>query len=786
MRTLDRKVLRDLWRLKYQALTIALVLASGITALLTFLSTEDSLRRGQNQFYQEARFAQVFAELKRAPVSLAKQLEQIPGVVSLETRIVKDFLLNLPNQSEPGVGRFIAIPEDNMPRLNRLYLKKGRMLDPQSEHEVIISEAFAEANGFVPGDWIAAIVNGRYQRYQVVGVALSAEYVYTIRPGSSVPNDRLFGIFWTSKEGLESALDMKESFNSVSMILGPGSSEQFVIDRLDYYLEDYGGLGAYGRADQFSHQFLTDELRQLKVMAIAIPLIFLWVAAFLLHVVLERMVGIQRPQIATLKAMGYSNRNIASHYLKLVSWIIALAILIGMVLGYILGENYTKLFTRFYRFPVMIYALGPHLILIAIVVSFGAGMVGVYSALKKVFRLNPAEAMRPPAPPNFHESFWESLGITRWLSKRGRILFRNLTLRPWRTSLNIMGIGFAVMVTMLGLFWWDTINFIIYSQFSLIQKEDAQVTFIDEAPDKILWELENIPGVLNAEGYRSIPIRVKYGHLEEKTALNGYPRDPQLRKLLNRDWQDVSLPPEGLFLSNLLAEKLGVRAGEFVNVEMMEGEQLKWRLPVMGVVSQWLGYGAYMDLSALHRLLGDRKISTAQLKLDMSQERKIQETLKEFPKVAAVDFKKTSLRAFENTIVKIIIILATAFTAFALVIAIGVVYNNARVALSERVWELMSLRVLGFTRKEVFKLLGGEILVQVMAALPVGWIMGYLFAALLVQLMQTETFDIPVVMSRQTFAWASLVIFISAVVSAWIINRRLNQTDLVAALKVRE
>lgn len=770
----------------YQAVTIGLVLASGIAALVTFLSTQDSLKKAQSRFYQDARFADVFAELKRAPLSLERQISQIPGVVSLESRIVKDFLLRLPDQMEAAVGRFISVPESGSPKLNGLYLRKGRMLDPQRSDEVLISEGFAEANHMEPGSSIGAIVNGKYKTFKVVGTVLSPEYIYAIRGETPVPNDRLFGIFWTSRKGLESALDMDGSFNSISLILGPGSSERMVIDHLDRLLEDYGGLGAYSRENQVSHQFLSDEMSQLKVMAVAIPLIFLWVAAFLFHVVLERMIGTQRSQIATLKAVGYSNFSISMHYLKLVVWIVFFGLLAGFAVGVWLGRAYTQLYTDFYRFPIMIYSVGPGLFLVALLVGFGSGFLGIYSALRKVFRLNPAEAMRPPAPPAFHENIWEKLGLTRRLSRRGRILFRNLTLRPWRTTLSVMGIAFAVMVTMLGLFWWDTVNFIIFTQFSLTQREDAQIVFVENVPEKTLEELGNIPGVLQVEGYRGLPIRMKLGHRKIQTSLTGYPPNAQLRRLLNKDWKDVELPPEGLLISQLLAKKLKAHSGDTVEVEVLEGKRQKWRLNVSGIVDQWLGYGSYMDLAALQRLVGDKEINSAGIMVDFSKEPSIQRTFKNLPMVGAVNFKYVILNMFQSTMINFILVFATALTGFALVIAVGVVYNNARIALSERVWELMSLRVLGFTRQEVFTILGGEMLLQVLAALPVGWLFGYLFSALMVRLMQTETFDIPLVIETHTFAYASMVVLFSAAVSSWIIRRRLDKTDLVAALKVRE
>lgn len=786
MKQIHRKVFRDLWHMKAQAFSIALVLASGVAALVAFLSTQVSLKTAQTRFYHEGRFGDVFAELKRAPLSIGRRLEQIPGVVSLETRIVRDFLLRMPDRVDSAVGRFISLPDSGMPQLNRLYLRQGRMPDPLRHNEVLVSEGFALANNIKPGESIGAIVNGKYKDFNIVGTALSPEYIFAMRGTTPVPDDRHFGIFWTPRKGLEAALDMEGSFNNLSLILGPGSSSLEVIDRLDRQLLRYGGLGAYARKDQISNRFLSDDINQQKVMAIAIPLIFLSVAAFLLNVVLSRLIMLQRPQIATLKAVGYSNAAIARHYFMMVAVIVLIGLCLGIGLGAWMGRHLTLMFTAFYHFPIMTYIIPPFLILLAFAVSFGAALVGVFASLRKVFGLQPAEAMRPPAPPNFHDSFWERIGFAQRLSNRGRMIYRNLTLRPFRSIMSVLGIAFAVMITMIGLFWWDTINHVIFSQFSLTQREDVELVFSDHQAPSILEELEHYPGVLRAEGYRSLPVRLRLGHRNVSSVLMGYPPDSQLRQLLDKSRKRVDLPPDGLLITQLLARRLQAKSGDDLEVEALEGRRQKWLIPITGIVDQWVGFAAYMDMRALKDLLQEDWVSTAAVKIDPRREDELQSEWNILPKIAAVNFKRHTLNMFRSNMVHFILVFATALTGFALVIAVGVVYNSARVALSERAWELMSLRVLGFTRREVFRILGGEMFVQVILALPLGWLLGYGFAALLVRLMHTESFEIPLIVERSTFAYASTVVVISGLVSAWILRRRLDKTNLIEALKVRE
>ncbi|MCB1214344.1 MAG: ABC transporter permease, partial [Deltaproteobacteria bacterium] len=667
---LNKKIRRDLLKMKSQVITIALVIASGVAALVGFLSTQDSLKLAQSRFYQEARFADVFAELSRAPLSLEKRLEQIPGVVSLETRVVKHYLLHLPNQLETAVGRFIAYPESEPPQLNRLYLRQGRFLDPRKKDEILISEGFALANHYQPGDQLAAIINGSYEKFTIVGTVLSPEYIYAIRGDAPVPNDRQYGIFWISSKVLEAAADMEGSFNSLSLIAGPGSSIPQIKADLDELLLDYGGLGSYDRENQMSHRFVSDEINQNRVMAVTIPFIFFSVAAFLLNGVISRMVALQRPQIATLKAMGYSNSQVFLHYLAMTLVIVCLGLVLGCVAGIWIGHAMTVLYTDFYHFPIMTFFVRPWLFLLALSMSVGSGLLGVLFSLRSIFQLQPAEALRPPAPPDFHKNLWEKLKISRFFSNKGKMIYRNLTIHPLRTAFSVLGLSFAVMITLLGLHWFDLIQYLVYSQFHLSQREDLQISFVDPVPQRALQELNHYPGVLITEAYRSVPIKIKLAHRQATSALLGYPQQAQLRLALNQDLEKISIPSQGLLISQLLAKKLHAKPGDLLEIEVLEEKRPHLSLVLDGVVEQWLGFAAYMDLQNLQKLLDDDRISMAAVKIDPQYKSQLQLRLKEVPKIASINFKSYILEMFQKSVVQFLLVFAFFLSLFALVIAV--------------------------------------------------------------------------------------------------------------------
>ena len=786
MKALDRKLLRDLANMKGQAFTIALVVAAGIGAFISQITTFDSLNWSRQSYYETARFAHVFADVKRAPESIDNQLAEISGVADIETTVIFDVTLDIPNVAEPVIGRMIGLTDSTLPRLNKLSLRQGRMVEPGHGNEVLVSEAFAKARKLKPGDKLAAILNGKREQLTIVGIVLSPEYIYASR-GGVLPDDRGFGVFWMDRDRLASAFDMTSAFNHVVLRIMPGANERAIIDAMDRLLEPYGTLGAHGRDEQLSNKMLNQEINELKTMSTIFPAIFLGVAAFLLNVVLSRQIATQRGEIAALKAIGYTNTAIAAHYFKLVLLIVSLGIIMGVVLGAWLGYQLTSMYTAFFHFPKLIYRVQPWIPLAASSISLIAALGGALNTMRNIMQLAPAEAMRPPAPTQFRRMLLERLGLERFLSPQVRMIIRTLERRPLRTLLTAFGIACSVAIIVSGTFWRDAIDYLITVQFTQAEREDAQIAFTNPINRQGLYAISHLPGVMYAEGSRSVPVRLRAGHLTYLTAISGLPETTELRQPLDANQRPITIPADGVLLTDRLAQKLGVRPGDHVQVEVLEGNRIKKNVLVTGIVNDLLGVSVYMNLHTLNRLLdeGDN-ISSVAVALDRSRLQAFNAETKATPKIATVSFKASALQSFEETSARTILIFTSIVTAFAAAIAVGVVYNSARIALAERSWELASLRVLGFTRREVSALLLGELAVELMLAIPFGLWLGYLLSLLLVSLIHNETISIPVIIEPHTYAYAALITLAAGIMSALIVRHRIDQLDLVGVLKTRE
>lgn len=787
MSLLDRKLYRDIKAMSGQVLTIALLVAAGLAVFIASVSTYDTLEAERIRFYDEGRFPDVFASVKRAPLTIVSRIAEIPGVAAVEPRIVRDVIVDWPSSALPVSARMVSLANGGDEPLNRIHLRRGAGPRPGDARGAVVNEAFAEANILSPGADLRVILNGRLEAFTVDGIALSPEYVYAVRPGLLIPDDRHYAVLWVDRTALEAAFGMEGAFNDVVIRLAPGANSRQIIEELDTLLEPYGGVGAVARRDQPSHRFLDDELTQLKVMSTTIPYLFFGVAAFLLNVALGRLVTVQREQIAALKALGFPASPIVVHYLKLVGVVVALGAALGIVGGVAMGRALILSYQGFFRFPDLVFELSPWSAVIGTAISFVAAALGVVTALRNVMTLAPAVAMRPVAPMRFRRAALESLLPRRLLTPRRMMILRNLAGRPVRAVLTIVGISFAVPMVVLGLFWRDAIDHMMDVQFNLVERGNATVTFPHPLDANVVRDLTREPGVMLAEGLRYVPVRLRAGQRSYLTSAIGLSVDAQLRRPRDLSLKPIELPSKGLTLARSLAESLGVATGDLVAVEVMEGRRRKRDLEVVAIVDEILGMSAYMEISALNQLTGEGNVvSAAALLVEPAAILALGKRLKELPLIESVTMKANAIASFLDKIAGLVLVSAAILTGFAVIIALGVVYNSARIGLQERAWELASLRVLGFTRSEVSTILFSEFVLEIALGLPLGLLLSRLVVDLISRLHSNETFQIPAVIGPRTFAAAAVVIVASAAASAYVVRRRIDRLDLVAVLKTRD
>jgi putative ABC transport system permease protein len=784
---LDHKLLRDLWRMKGQAVAIGAVIAVGVMMLVMMTGLVASLTETRDAYYDRYRLADVFAPVARAPERIAGRLVDIRGVSAVQTRVVGRALIDLPGQSLPVQAQAVSLPDRGRPALNDVYLTDGRLPAPGRQDEILLLQSFATAHGLRPGDSLRATMNGARRSFDIVGLAQSPEFLYTTAPGELVPDDARFGVIWMGRAGLAAAYDMAGAFNEALLGLSRGASEAAVLDAVDRVLKPFGGSGAYGLADQLSNRFVSEEISGLDAAAIGVPPIFLAVAAFLLYIVIGRMVQSEREEIGLMKAFGYTDAEVGAHYFKLILAIAVGGAVAGCLLGIAAGRAQVGIYLAFFKFPFLVFRLDPAAFATGVTISILAASAGGLLVLRRVFALTPAVAMRPPSPPNYSRSGRTLRGLNRFLDQPSRMVLRRLTRQPGRMAGSVIGIasGMALSVAMITIHagFARTIEL----TFSVVDRSDVTVSFTHPVSDKVLFELARLPGVQRAEPVRNVGVVLHHGLESHRGVLIGMPGSPELNRALDAELTPIGLPAHGVVLSDVLADMLGVSAGDVLTVDVREGRQPLLQIPVTGTAQALLGSPAYMDLAALNRALREPgRISGAYLAIDDAQADTIFAALQDMPTVAGVSRKSQAREAFVTLMNEGAGAIRYVMGAIAFVITFGIVYNAARIALAERARDLASLRVIGFTNAETAFVLLGELAVVTMIALPVGAILGYYLSFGIAAGFSTDLYQIPAIFDPVSYGQAALVVLGAALVSGGLVKRDLDRIDLIATLKTRE
>ena len=787
MRTLDRKLLRELQRHWVQVLSVALVMGCGIMTIMGLRGTLASIRSARDTYYESARFGDVFAQLQRAPVAVEARIAEIAGVAAVQTRIARDVKLDVPGLPEPAIGHVVSLPRTGRPELNRVHIRRGRWPALASEDEILVSDRFAEVNALDPGDSVAAVINGRWQRLHIVGVALSPEFVVEYAGAALFVDNRHYGVIWAPARVLETAFDMQGAFNDVVVRLAPGANERAVLTELDALLRPWGGAGSHGRADQPAARVLDDEFKQLQTNATVFPMFFLIVAAFLLNVILSRLVSSQRDEIAALKAFGYTDREIGGHYLGFGLAAVAIGAIVGIPLGIWMGANFTRLYTDYFRFPSMPALVDWRAAAFAVAVSSAFALLGALGGVRRVMKLPPAEALRPEAPAKFRPLLLERLGLGNVLSSATRMVLRNLERRPLRTAATVTGIALAVALLASGRFPYDAFDRLLDVEFRVSQRYDAVAMFTHVRPLRGVAELRDVDGVIDAEPFRATGIRITRGAITQTTSITGFEPGGMLFRLADVRGDTRSLPRGATIMTVGLAKALDIQTGDTVVVELLERGSERRSLVVSGLFDPMIGQGLYMARSALNDLLRETDAASgAYLTIAPRAEASVFTQFRDMPAVLGANSRAGTVKNIDEQMRQSMVFVLMLIGVSAGIIAVGVVYNSARIALSERGRELASLRVLGFTTNEVSGMLLGEQAAVLIVALPVGVLFGAIFSALLARGFESDRFHFPYVFALRSQLFAMGVVVASAVLAGLVVRRRVRRLNLVSALRTRE
>jgi putative ABC transport system permease protein len=784
---LDLKVVRDLLRIRWQVMAIALLIACGVSVAVMSLSAQQALTEAQQDFYRDTRFADVFAQARRAPAGAGRRLARIEGVAAVDLRILETGLMEVPGLARPAIARVISLPDDEARALNRLRLTSGRMPDPDSRNEAVALKTFMEAANLELGDRLTAVIGGRAFSVTIVGAALSPEYVYVPAPESFMPDDAHQGVLWAPRPAVEHAAGLHGGFNAAALKLAPGASPPAVLAEVDRVLAPYGGRAAFGREDQVSHAFLTAELKELSTSASVLPPVFLIIAATLVHLVISRLVETEREQIGLLKAFGYSDAEAATPYLRMAAAIGLIGAVAGGAGGALLASAIIDLYRDYFRFPELGMRFHWSAFLAAALVSTLAAMGGALAAVRRAVALSPAVAMQPPRPTAYRAGLLDRLARGPALDESTRMVVRNLERFPVRAALAVAGLAAGLALLVGAQFLFDSLDKVVDQAYFRTQRWSEAIGF-DEARDvAALAQVARLPGVFAAEPVRVVAARLKSGSRQEMTRIVGLGPDAALDRPLDSRDRRVPFKGQGLVISEALADRLGVAPGDRVQVEVIDGRRPAAALLVTGVARDFSGFSAYMERRALNRLMGEGDLANAAHLLVAPDARPaFYRAIEGAPQIVGASSRDDTVASWRLTMAEAFRTTIGFYVAFASAIAFGVAYNTSRVTLSERARDLATLRVLGFGEAECAYILTGELLVLTIAAIPLGLLGGQGLAHGLVAAYSRDDIRLPAIIDASSYGAALAAYLLAVLLAAAIVARRIWRFDLIAVLKTRD
>lgn len=792
MRVLSRKLRRDFLATKGMLVAVVVIVAAGIASLVGFQSTTNNLNSARAQYYAECRMADFWIDVKKVPLSAISALERIDGVTALRTRIAEEVIVDLPGVDTPISGRLLSMPVPRQRVINDVVLTAGRWLSGDSKNEVIVSQEFAKHRDLRPGDVLHLIMDGQRKGLRIVGIAISAEFVYLIPPGGIMPQPANFGVFYVARGFAEDQLGMLGAANSLVGRLAPAAraDPQSILRVIEERLQPYGVLAVTPLAQQGSNLNLTAELGGLSTMAAVMPLIFLSVAALVLNVLMMRLAAQQRVIVGTLKALGYSNRIVFAHFIQ-VAIVVGLAgALLGSALGWLLAAGLTEFYRGFFTFPDLRNQVYPGLMLVSLCVALGFAVVGSWRGVRHVAGLEPAEAMRPPPPPVGGAIFLERFPVLwRRFGFFWQMALRNLFRNRMRSLVGVVAaaLGTSLLVSTFGML--DSLKYMVEFQFDKVMLADYSLTFREDLDDGALLEARRLPGVLRAEPLFAVSATFVSANHRHKGAVIGLTPDATLTVPRNADGSAAAVPPQGLLMARRLAQQLGVGLGDKLWVIPSKGTQTPLLLPVAGMVDSLFGLGVYADYRYLNRLVGESAaVSSVRLQVAQTpmERAAFYAELKRRPTLLSVqDRAQERANMWQNFVVKLGS-LANVMILFGAVIFFGAILNNALISLIERQRELATYRVLGYRAGEVGTMYLRETLVLnlvgVVLGLPLGW---WMLVGMNAQY-KNDLYMMPSVITPLGWTWSVLMALAFVAVAQIIVQIRINRMHWNEALSLKE
>ncbi len=792
MSVLDRKLRRELTSSKVLLLAIVSIIAVGVACLVAMGSAYHNLNEAKRRYYAQCRMADFWIDLKKAPLSDLARVAEVPGVAEIRPRIQFSATVDLESADRPLNALVFSLPDERRPIINDVLLRQGGYFTGGRLNEVIVNEAFAKKHALKPGQRIHLLLNNRRQELFIVATAISSEFLFLLGPGAMAPDPEHLGVFYLKRTFAEDVFDFDGAANQLVGRLTPEARRKprIVLQQAEDLLSSYGVASAIPLADQPSNKYVSQEIEGLRSFGIVMPMMFLAVAALVLNVLLSRLADQQRTVVGTLKALGYSDRQVFLHFLKFGLAVGMFGGLLGCLGGYAMGGGMTVMYRPFFESPELNNHFYPGLMLLGLAVSAGCAVAGSIRGTRAVLKLKPAEAMRPKPPRRGGAVWLERIGwFWSRLSSGWRMVLRGVIRNRVRTAAGIFAAMMGASILVSGFMMTEATYYLLDFQYRWILRSDVDLTFKDQRGRDALLEVRRLPGVDRAEPLLAVGGTFSNGPHRRRGGITGLQRGATLTIPRDSQARAIRIPPAGLAMSRKLAEVLHLERGDTVAFRPTKGLRQMHQVPVLEISDAYLGTSVYADIDYLSRLIGEEfALTGVQLATDRNPEHTaaLYRQLKRMPALQAINTRPEMVASLEETFQGMMLMSVVVLVLFAGVVFFGSILNSSLVSLAERGREVATLRVLGYGPWQIGTLLLRESMIVTLLGTLLGMPVGYGLSVLTAEAYDTEMFRFPVVSSAVTWISTVVLAVAFALIAHLAVQRAIHRMDWLEALQAKE
>ena len=780
MNKLDIRLYRMIGHSRGQFISVAVIVVVALSIFICFSTSNVNIKEAIKNFYDETNFSHINVELMKIPQKGIKEIKSIEGIKEVQGRNSIDVPLETDNKDEKVILRLISVPDDD--GINRLHMSGGEKARLKNNNLILLRQ-FALDRDIEKGDIITPYINGRIHNMEVSNIAYSPEFVYLMESEQSLmPAAGKFGVAFIGEEFARGIYGDKGYYNEVLITLKNEDDMDEVVEVLENTLDKYGIKRITKIENQISNRMLTEKLEGFDKISKVLPVLFFAVAGIVISIMLSRIVSNDRMAIGVLKALGYSDVKVLFHYLKYSLMIGTIGSIIGIVLGLILSKMLTKLFILYFNIPLIgvkiqyIYIL--YSVLLTGVFCIISGLFGAW----RVLNITPADAMLPEPPKSGKHILLERIGfVWKKLTFSWKVVIKNILRNKRRFALLVLGLALAYSINTVPQYMLEAVTAMFSVQYGEYQKMDFTVDFKSPMNEGVIKDLKHLVGTKSIEPRIEYPFELRNGLREKAVNIIGAPVDTSFLEFKDLDNNSVKLSDKGIFITEALSKLLNVKKGEKITIKNFLPGREDVTVEVDEVVRQYLGINAYMNIGFMQNKLVDKKMITGAA---LNSGDNIREKLKDVKNISSVmaveDFKKS----FEEYL-DIVVIVTRLYMIFGGILSFVLIYNSTIISISERRLELASLRVMGFDKIDIFKMLVKENCIIAILAILLGIPFGIGMIRGMAEAFSSDIITFPIILSHKTFITAGVATVLFAVIAQIATWRRVRDLDFIEALKSR-